>query len=158
MSIQTRTVAVNPAFLQEIKDDNRDLRSLFTHAIAAMDPDRLERVDTRHVAELLARLRDQLAMHFTLEEAYGYFDDPINTAPRLLERAEVLRSEHTSLFLELCRMVEEAEGLADHPRSFEIFKRLSIQFQSFHVRFQKHEACENELIFEALDDDIGVGD
>ena len=32
------------------------------------------RIPPRRFAVLLAELRDQLAMHFSLEEAYGYFD------------------------------------------------------------------------------------
>ena len=158
MAIHTYTVAINPAFLQEIKDDDRDLRRLLTHTLGALEPVRMERVSLRSVVDLLARLRDQLAMHFTLEEAFGYFDDPMEAAPRLLERAEVLRSEHAPLFLDICQLVERAEELMDGRATAQRLKRLAADFRSFYARFQKHEESENALILEAFDDDIGVGD
>jgi len=158
MSVTTNTVSINPAFLQEIKDDSREVRQLFAHAVATMDVLRLERVALRTVAELLARLRDQLAMHFTLEEAFGYFDDPVDIAPHLLERAEVLRSDHALLFLDVCQIVDQAEGLAACKPELRQLERLAADFRSFCDRFQGHETRENALILEAFDDDIGVGD
>jgi len=41
----------------------------------------------RHLVDWLSELRDQLALHFALEEAYGYFDEPLHVAPQLAEKA-----------------------------------------------------------------------
>jgi hypothetical protein len=149
---------VNAAFLQEIKEDNRQLRTLFNQTVELLSTPRRTRIAPRHVVDQFWRLRDQLAMHFTLEDAFGYFADAIAEAPHLSERAESLHSEHDDLFLEMCDLIEEAEQLLYHERPASHQTDLAVRFFSFHADFQEHEARENELILQALDDDIGVGD
>jgi len=158
MAVVTRTLALNAAFLQEIKEDNRQLRQLLC-ATETIFSD-LGDVFPAHqdVVELLWRLRDQLAMHFALEDAYGYFDDAIAEAPRLSERAKVLRREHDDLFLQICELVEEAEQLLYGECSIRHRALLAERYLAFHIAFHRHEALENELILQAFDDDIGVGD
>jgi len=153
---KTRQVAVNAAFLKDIKDDNRDLKVLM---------DRIQMLSrplptaTNHWPELIrlyADLRDQLAMHFSLEEAYGYFDDAIITAPQLSVTAECLRGQHSSLFQQICDLAERAiEVSSEVDEQIEKFLR---QFDHFRSLFQKHEEAELKLILDAMDDDIGVGD
>ena len=154
----TGTLTVNAAFLHEIKEDNRHLRDLFQKALTLFASPRRVRISPRHVVNHLWQLRDQLSMHFALEDAYGYFEDAIAEAPRLSEQAEMLRNEHGDLYLEMCDLVEQGEQLLyDHlPRRY--MTELAISFYAFHARFQEHETRENELIFSAFDDDIGVGD
>ena len=77
MAIAMRTVSINPAFLREIKDDHHELRQLMHHTSAMLDHSGPEEIDYPRLVELLTKLRDQLAMHFSLEEAYGYFEDAI---------------------------------------------------------------------------------
>lgn len=154
----TRTVAVNAAFLQEIKEDNRELRRLLNltgtmFAISDAGP-----VPTREIVDMISELRDQMAMHFSLEEAYGYFDDAINIAPRLSERADSLRNEHRTLFLDLCELVDEAEQLLYHEDTASTLARIGLRFEAFRHQFQEHETREEELILQSFDDDIGVGD
>ena len=84
-----RTLTINAAFLQEIKEDNRELRQLLDDCAALLSRPHQAGVELRRVSQLFGKLRDQLAMHFSLEEAYGYFDDAIDVAPRLSRQAEV---------------------------------------------------------------------
>ena len=157
MSIVTGTVTLNAAFLQEIKEDNHQLRELLQETTVMLSGPRRKRIPARQIVDQLWRLRDQLAMHFALEDAYGYFQDAILEAPRLSQQAERLHAEHDDLFLQVCELIEEAEKLLygePGPKQTEI----AVKFYQFHAQLQEHETRENELILEAFDDDIGVGD
>ncbi len=158
MAIVTRTVAINPAFLQEIKDDHHELRQLLHHVAAMLNRPSWMQIEAAPLAELFAKLRDQLAMHFSLEEAYGYFDDAIDEAPRLSRRAEQLRSQHFHLFSEMCGLVDQAEKLLYHESAPFAVAQLADAFRRFEGHLQEHEAAESDLILEAHNDDIGAGD
>jgi hypothetical protein len=158
MAIAQRTVSINPAFLQEIKDDHHELRQLMHHTWATLSRAGGSETDYPRVAEMLGKLRDQLAMHFALEEAYGYFDDPISVAPHLNRRAEHLRSQHGGLFSEACRLAETAEQLVRHEKPAPRVARLTEEYAQFSARFQEHESRECDLILEAFNDDLGTGD
>jgi hypothetical protein len=126
VSTLTSTVTVNAAFLQEIKEVNHELWQLLAdlrhRCQRPMAPG-----SCRSLVEKLCQLRDQLALHFALEEAYGYFEDPVDVAPQL------------------CRHAALAVWLGP-------------EFLDFDALLRKHEERENDLIFEAYDADIGVGD
>ncbi len=160
MWIHTVAVTLNAAFLREIKEDNHELFRLLRTVeqrlsrFSASPPVRA----AKSLASLLERLRDQLAMHFALEEAYGYFDDPISVAPQMSAQAERLRGEHRVLYLQCCDIAELAAEVAYHEVHGSRAGDLVTRFDEFHRQFQRHEAHENELIVRALCDDIGVGD
>ncbi|MEQ8788570.1 MAG: hemerythrin domain-containing protein [Pirellulaceae bacterium] len=158
MDIKVGTLGVNAAFLREIKEDHRELTRLFDEAVALFARAARTRVPARKIIDVLECLRDQLALHFSLEEAFGYFEDAITVAPRLSARADALRSEHGTLYIELCEVVEEAERLLRADNSSRAVRRIALQFVAFHHQYQAHDSAENELILTALDDDIGVGD
>jgi len=158
MAIALRMVSINPAFLQEIKDDHHELRQLMHHTQAMLDRSGPEEIDYTRLLEMFSKLRDQLAMHFSLEEAYGYFEDAMTVAPHLSRRAEHLRSQHFSLFGDLCRQVEAAEQLLYHESPRALLERLAGDYRRFLVRFREHESQESDLILEAFNDDIGTGD
>jgi hypothetical protein len=153
----TGTVTINAAFLQEIKDDNQELRQLLQQVARLTSRPGL-RVRPRRVPQLLDDLRDQLAMHFALEEAYGYFEDAVSVAPRLCYQAEQLRNEHTGLFLEICRIAEQGKKLLDGETSANVLEQLESDFAAWRHRFAEHERREINLVLAAFDDDIGVGD
>jgi predicted nuclease with TOPRIM domain len=158
MALVTHTVSINPAFLREIKEDHHELRQLLHHAKAMFNRPAWMRVESDRLNELLAKVRDQLAMHFSLEEAYGYFDDAIIAAPHLSRRAEQLRAEHFELFTSLVAIVEEAEQLRYRkPREGEV-SGLGERFFEFYAGLQEHESRESSLILEALNEDLGGGD
>ncbi len=153
---QTRRLTVNAAFLKDIKDDNRDLKHLLDKIFPLAE---YPQTAINHWAELInlfADLRDQLALHFSLEEAYGYFDDAVVTAPQLSTTAERLRGQHPKLF-------EKIRGLADKASEIRIdaseqVARFLAEFNHFRAEFEQHEEDELKLILDALEDDIGVGD
>jgi hypothetical protein len=153
----TGTVTVNAAFLQEIKDVNqelwqllRDLRHRCQRPIAPGH--------CRLLIDRLCQLRDQLALHFSLAEAYGYFDDPVDVAPRLGQQAERLRNEHKTLYLDFCELADHAERMFYEERHAALALWIGPEFLQLEQQLRAHEERENELIYEAYDADIGVGD
>ncbi len=151
-----RRLMVNAAFLKDIKDDNRQLKCLFEQ-ISQLTAH--PTVASNHWSELLnlyAQLRDQLAFHFSLEEAYGYFDAAIDAEPRLSVQAESLRSEHAKLFAHIRDLTDRATETS--PEREEKVNGVLRDYKSFFNRFTAHEDAEVRLILHALEDDIGTGD
>lgn len=149
-------VTINAAFLQEIKADHQQLKELLERLRAlATEPKALPN-HVRECVDLLDQLRDQLAFHFSLEEAYGYFEDALETAPELSEQALMLRSQHAELFV-LARDLADvaAQQASESPAGF---VQLAEQFFAFDKALEAHESAELNLILAALEDDIGVGD
>lgn len=158
MSIATGTLTVNAAFLQEIKEDSREFRQLLCQSVEVLSDDQPQRVDARGLLDLLCKLRDQLALHFTLEEAYGYFEDALDAAPQLSEQAEALRNEHQSLFAQLIHIVDLADQLCKGDENVGLRMKIARLFHAFRADLQLHESRENDLIWAAFNDDVGCGD
>lgn len=152
----TRQLAVNAAFLKDIKDDNRELKLLMDKICPLTEPLPVAVNHWPEMIGLFADLRDQLAMHFSLEEAYGYFEDAIVTAPQLSVIAECLRSQHARLFKQVCDLADQA--LEVSPDADDQIEKFVNRFRRFQSDFEKHEEAELKLILDAMDDDIGVGD
>jgi hypothetical protein len=154
---QTGTVTVNAAFLQEIKQVNGELWALLAEL-----RHRCQRPiapgHCRQLIDKLGQFRDQLALHFSLEEAYGYFEDPIEVAPQLSRQAEQLRGEHRGLYLDFCSLVDRAERMFYDDQHAALALWIGPQFLELDQRLKSHEERENELICDAYDGDIGVGD
>ncbi|MDA8967903.1 hemerythrin domain-containing protein [bacterium] len=152
----TRRLAVNAAFLKDIKDDNQDLKILLDKITPITCH---QQTATNHWPELItlfSDLRDQLALHFSLEEAYGYFDDAVVSAPQLSVTAELLRSEHPRLFSNIRDLADQASEIcSDSP---EQVSRFIQRFDAFRRAFEKHEESELKLILDSLDDDLGAAD
>jgi iron-sulfur cluster repair protein YtfE (RIC family) len=157
-AIPTKTVTVNAAFLQEIKEVNQDLWRLLADVRRMCDSPATIDSAPRRFFGLVEELRDQLALHFALEEAYGYFENPIEVAPRLCRQANELRAEHHELYLLIVDFTEASELLTHPERVIGTVLTVVKQFQEFDERLKRHETRENELIMEQYGDDIGVGD
>jgi hypothetical protein len=160
MSVENRTstVTINAAFLQEIKEVNEDLWKLLDDVKRLCTDAQGVQQQGRRVVELLAELRDQLAMHFALEEAYGYFVDPVHVAPQLSVTATALRDEHAVLYAGIRDLADEVDELQRAGTLPKNAPRVVERFRDYYDQFQRHENRENELILEAYDSDIGVGD
>ena len=152
----TRLLSVNAAFLKEIKEDNQQLKALWDRVVPIAQQSETALNHWTELVGLFAQLRDQLALHFSLEEAYGYFDDAIDTAPQLSVAAGVLRSEHSSLFALIRDLADHAADA--HVDRVETVTPFVDQFADFKKRFETHEEAELKLILDAMDEDLGVGD
>ena len=158
MSTSTRTVTINAAFLQEIKDDSYELRQLLLRADMLVATPVQGVAFAQAAAPLLEELCDQLALHFALEEAYGYFDDAIDVAPQLSHRSEVLRSQHAAMYRQLCGLLEAVEQLRYQEHHRPQVHDLIATYTAFRRALAEHESRETEIILEAFDDEIGGGD
>jgi hypothetical protein len=157
IATMTGTLTVNAAFLQEIKDVNQELWDLLADVRHRCQRP-IAPVQCRLLLDKLCQLRDQLALHFALEEAYGYFDEPVHVAPRLSHQAEVLRAEHKSLYLDFCQLVDRAERLFYDEQHAALALWIGPEFLEFDQNLRRHEERENELIFDAYDQDLGGED
>ena len=158
MTTMTKTVTVNAAFLQEIKEDNQRLRQLQSELRGIYGHRRPFGLSRFVLIDFLENYRDQLATHFALEEAFGYFDDPVDVAPHISEEVESLRSEHGDLYEAICGIVERAIDLLGESPTLAGFRDIANWLCQFDEHFQRHESRENELIMQAFNQDIGVGD
>jgi len=153
---KTGRLTVNAAFLKEIKDDNRHLKCLWDRLTPMLSHHETAKNHWPELIDGLAELRDQLALHFSLEEAYGYFDEAIDTAPHLSLRAETLRGQHPRLFAQVRDLADSIADL-DVEQTERVTKFLR-RFETFRKAFEDHEEEELRLILQCFDDDIGVGD
>ena len=155
MPMQTGTVTVNAAFLQELKEDNEQLRGLMAEFSALCVPRPYLRISRSRLASLLARLRDELPMHFSLEDVYGYFERPAAVTPQLSERACRLRAQHAKLYEDLARIADAAEEAwsrwkpqsGDEDEEDQVKKRIVRRCRVFWNQLQQHEASENQLMW-----------
>ena len=156
--VATQTITINAAFLQEIKEDNRELRELLKDAATVLScRGRLAR-SVKPATDCISRLRDQLAMHFALEEAYGYFEDAVAVAPRLSEKADYLKSQHVTLFADICAIAEDCERLLYRENSSGLDVRIVARYDRFRQELREHESDETALIFQSLNGEVGVAD
>jgi len=154
----TSTVTVNAAFLREIKEVNQDLWQIVAALREITTNPYLVRSRRYQFVGMLEDLRDHLALHFALEEAYGYFDEPLKVDPRLSSRAKRLRREHRELYLMVCDVIDRAMQLHDGNNLGALAQQLVAEYADFDTRLNRHEQAENELIQQEWDDDIGCGD
>jgi hypothetical protein len=149
-------VTINAAFLQEIKADHEQLKELLADLrTLAGSPPALPN-HAREFVDRLDQLRDQLAFHFSLEEAYGYFEDAREAAPQLDNQALRLRAQHADLFIRARDLADAAAQ--QHLQATPDWKSLAAQFFAFDEALQAHESAELNLIFAAFEEDLGGGD
>lgn len=151
-----RRLDVNAAFLKDIKDDNRHLKELLDRIAPLLKQHTIAVNHWPEIINLLGELRDQLAFHFSLEEAYGYFDSALETVPQRSAEAETLKAEHLTLFALM-------RDLADRASEVSLTSETKVSgivedYTRFFRKFAAHEEAELQLILSALDDDLGVGD
>src|SRR3712207_4700463 len=106
----TATVTINPAFLQELKEDNRELNDL-RHDLRVYCHRGIHPCHCCVVLDRLHGLYELLAMQFALEETFGYFEHPVGAAPEVSESAARLRDEHVELLVELKALIGRAESM-----------------------------------------------
>lgn len=152
---RTPAVSINPAFFQEIKEDHQYLQDLFDELHDLCSTDSTADLEPVFFHQLIAALRDQIALHFSLEEHLGYFDNPVEINAGLYTVADNLRAQHTELFAEIADLADQAADLLypwiETPSLSEVVK----QFLHFREKYLRHEKREWELIWTAQQIDIG---
>jgi hypothetical protein len=145
------TLAVNPAFLQEIKDCNPDLCDTIHQLRQVCDSDEAPAWISRQLTRLLDGLRDQLALQFSLEESYGYVIVPDHACQQLGALAARTQSQHGPLYLRLTELAEQAEDLQYRGVETAALRRLLERVRLFDAELSEHERTESELIERSFD-------
>jgi hypothetical protein len=151
-AIAIKTLVVNPAFLQEIKDSNPDLWDTVHQLRQVCECDDDEPASlSRQLTRLLDDLRDQLALQFSLEESYGFVAvcDLPNRA--LGELATQAQSQHGMLYLQLSDLAEQSEELQYRGVEPAHLRMLIERTRQFDRQLREHERIENELIERSFD-------
>lgn len=149
VTTQVKTLTVNPAFLQEIKDSNLNLWSLLDQlmAVCGSSEDRTQRL--RRLVPLLGEVRDLLALQFALEETYGYMEVPAAVAPVNSHLMQDIRAQHCKIYLMINELAERAEELqyrgVDDDKVSQL-DRLIEDVHQFELRLRDHERMEQDLI------------
>jgi hemerythrin-like domain-containing protein len=151
-----KRLTINAPFFREIKEDHESLQKLLSELEHLTGNRETLPHHGRRFTDLIDQLVDQLALHFSLEEAYGYFELAVEDAPRLHDQAAKLRSQHGDLYLAAQRVAETTDkATTTKPHRLHL---AADQFLAFHSHFKKHESAELNLIIEALNRDVGGGD
>ncbi len=146
---------INAAFFQEIKDDHLQLQDLLTSLRNLTDHRPALPNHACAFADKLFSLCDQLALHFSLEEAYGYIEDIIESTPHLHVRTGLLRDEHTKLFVMVRDLADRAASR--HKGANDELMQIADQFVEFDRALKIHESAEVQLILTAMNQDEGGG-
>tara|TARA_R110002095_G_scaffold76879_3_gene65805 strand:+ start:2224 stop:2739 length:516 start_codon:yes stop_codon:yes gene_type:complete len=139
-------VTINAAFLKEIKDDNLNLYSLLENLRSFWLVNDPLVLNPEWFSALVNQLRDQLAIHFALEETFGYFDHPVIFDVFLSEEAKRLKDQHVELYLEINLIAEKSEEMLYPDFNETSYTTLVNQFKKFYQSFQQHEVAEFDLI------------
>ena len=150
------SVTLNVAFMSEIKEDF-DFRETLNNVYFRLNDQ--PTISPRDAAKELATLRDQLETYFAMEEFYGYFQQSATTNHRVNRQADLLRSDHESLFLQLNELVDLAEQIVYGECSKKVtISDLTKELDSFCQALADHEQDEMGLMMRLHNEDIGVGD
>ncbi|MCA9193750.1 MAG: hypothetical protein KDB03_18385 [Planctomycetales bacterium] len=139
----SRKMMVNAAFLQEVKDSNTELWLTLTQLENLRQVNQEKRIRSRQLVMLLGRLRECVALEFSLEETYGFLS---TGGLSTWQDATEAMHQHRDLYLqihELCEQAEEAEYRGTISRDLDQYLDA---FDDFHCSFVAHEAMEGELI------------
>lgn len=134
---------------------------LMTSLRKALFINRIHRPDgqiSRRVYGLLEELRDELALYFSLDEAYGELSRVGHEAPRLGDRAMRLEAECDKLFQSLSDLCERVDASCNSAFADYFLNDCERDFNQFEQQFLDHQHRIVELVITALYDDIGVGD
>jgi hypothetical protein len=147
-----KTLVVNTAFLQEIKDSNpglwHSLRQLRQLCQSGEDP-----IQTaRRLVRVLDELREKVATQFALEESFGYIEVPVTYEPSIAsEFAESVKNQHYKLYLNLSELAERAEEVQYRGAIHERLPSLIASAKHFDEEFRTHELLEAKLIDQSFD-------
>ena len=155
MSDKQRPETTDP--FRETLDEHRECMQYVVALEACLDqrpddPDSWVGGLMKHLPGLAGAMRE----HFEAEEGGALFTDLPRRNPMVHARLETLKEEHPRLLREVERIIE-ITGRLDRPELYEL-REVNARIQLFIARLRRHEATENELIFEAYWDDYGTGD
>ena len=147
----TKLLAVNSAFMQEIKDGNPSLTNAMQqmHQVCSSKESSSKENSlqvSRQLTKVLNALRVELALQFALEESYGYVEVSESLLQDLSEAAQSTKAEHNALYGAITELAEAAEELQYRGVEMEQLTVLIGDTSQFSQRLRDHEQAENDLI------------
>lgn len=103
-----------------------------------------------------AAVTEHLKHHFSGDAEGTFFADVAKRAPHLIGKLTGLTAEHAQILKEFREVAEQATALDGNDMA--AASRLATRTRRVVATLRRHEAEENELIFNAFWDDLGVGD
>jgi hypothetical protein len=100
----------------------------------------------------LASTQEHLTRHFRFEEQDGYMDAVRKREPRFERTIQQLAEEHRQLTKTLGALIGEAKG------STLAHGSLRDRVRAWIEAVRRHETCENDLVQEAFNMDVGTED
>jgi hypothetical protein len=97
-------------------------------------------------------IRHRLKVHFEVEEKNGYMDVVRKREPRLERRIQRLGDEHIVLAAGLDSLIEGAA------RTSRITAPFRTKIRGWIRSVRRHEMCEDDLIQDVFESDIGAED
>jgi len=117
--------------------------------------DTIESARGDKVAEHLGAVRDHLRQHFQFEERDGYMKHVLDRAPQLHPQTQELLAEHGRMSRQVDELVALISSLpSNRPLPDALRHRVRQLVQSV----RKHEAIENRLVQETLNQELGADD
>jgi hypothetical protein len=150
---------------EEQREASRNTQAEFDHLLEAMH--RLEAalgspapfrepLWANRASRELAEVRKSLESHILSSERSGGLLEELNLAsPRVAERVDALRQEHSQLLERFTRL---ERSLAPSDSQAPDFTSLRREADALLTALRRHHALEVDLIFECFWTDIGVGD
>jgi len=146
-----RTWAINPAFLQEVKDFNTEYWKTYNHLqywtiAVGQSESPSDEAGAQETLNLARQITVEMAKQFLLEETYGYLQTPSGHSAVYDNEVACARGQHQSLYMlagEICESLELAgfQGLLSDGvrKQQEAIRKLSKDWA-------EHEQLENKLI------------
>jgi iron-sulfur cluster repair protein YtfE (RIC family) len=146
----------DPIILGHVLVEHQDLFNRLTAVRRAFadgpppSPDRLAAVQ-----ECLHALRDHLRGHFLQEERGGFLEEAVARMPRLGAAVSVLMAQHPALLAELDGIIAV---LPSSLESAAAWNDVGKAYADFAARMSAHERCENAVVQEGYNEDLGLVD
>ena len=124
---------------------HRILRHMRSAIVSSVGPDITP--SFAEVARILGRLRDELELHFTEEDAGGCFDEAVSRCPTLAPAAKGIAAEHPEILAEVNRLIDEAKDLVPTIQNQAAMQQA---FERLYQRLRAHENSENHFFAHAF--------
>ena len=157
MEDEPTTRSEEEASLKQTLDEHRECMAYVSKLEACLDhqPDDSS-LWIGQLLDHLPGLARTMREHFEDEERGPLFAELPQRHPHVSDRLDALKNEHPRMLVEIDKIIDLTGGMRD-AEVYEL-RELNARIQLFVARLRRHEAAENELMYELYWNDIGTGD
>jgi hypothetical protein len=146
------------AFYEGTKEIHAEVSDTIRRIISLEQQARWTDLACRELTSQLQQLQELIELSFSLEETYGYFENPLFAQAGYGNRMSDLGREHKDLSAGLSRLCDYASRLWINGGLPNCADTIMARFYAFCDQLAVHELREKELITEAFSVDVGCGD